>query len=388
MKIELDDQILNHPKFIRAVAKGGSAVVHLWLGLRAYCSQQLSDGFIPDDMMSEIRGPTDSRSRIRATNCLAECNLLHRADTGWYLHDYLDHSSSRDQVIAWRESNRNRKRQNRGVSQRDGKRDTTRDGRCDGKRDTTVTTSGVPTPSYSLISDLPLRGREENTREPTATEQPKSPEQIRQRQQVALGTAEPRRDSDEPKEPTPHQSGPPPTKTKPQVESVPRRGILVIPDAPTVRRPTEAQLEAVGKPLTDRAREVQNHQGDPTWLSMLTPQCWPELIEAAELFHRTWGLARPILGNYTRDKGVQAMVELYSAGVDQETLLGAIRASRGDAWFAKQANQSRVGLTMLTPEVVRRLVPKPSDAAWEAELEKLAASAAASRKKLEGQRHA
>lgn len=162
MKIELDDQILNHPKFIRAVAKGGSAVVHLWLGLRAYCSQQLSDGFIPDDMMAEIRGPTDSRSRIKATNCLAECNLLHRGDKGWWLHDYLDHSSSRAQVLAWREANRKRKRQSRGVSQRDGERDTPRDPGCDGKCDAGVTTSGVPAPSYSssLISDQ----RERETR--------------------------------------------------------------------------------------------------------------------------------------------------------------------------------------------------------------------------------
>jgi hypothetical protein len=181
------------------------------------------------------------------------------------------------------------------------------------------------------------------------------------------------------------QSGSPPVETKPQPNPVPRRGPLVIPDAPSPRRPTADQLDAVALPLTERAQEVQSHQGDPTWLSMLTPQRWPELVEAARLFHATWELAQPILGNYVKDKGVQALVELYSAGVDQTTLLGAIRATRGDVWFKKQATQQRPGLTMLTPEVVRRLVPKPKDAAWEAELEELAKVSEASRKRLQSQ---
>jgi hypothetical protein len=174
VKIELDDQILNHPKFIRAIAKGGSAVIHLWLGLRAYCSQHLTDGFVPDDMFTEVRGPTDSRSRNRATNCLAECNLLHRADGGWTLHDYLDHSSSREQVMAWRKANRDRKRQSRGVSHRDNECDNTSDGKCDGDRDTSVTTSGVPAPSYSLISGLDLGKKEDQkTREEPVVAKPR-----------------------------------------------------------------------------------------------------------------------------------------------------------------------------------------------------------------------
>lgn len=152
-KIELDDHILRHPKFLRAISQGGSAVIHMWLGLRAYCSQNLTDGHIPTDMIGFVDGPTDSRSRKRAIDCLADNNLLHRVDTGLLLHDYLDHASSREQVLAWREANRNRKRKNRGVS------------RCDNSGTpcgtptetppvtTGVTTSGIQTPSPSLITD-------------------------------------------------------------------------------------------------------------------------------------------------------------------------------------------------------------------------------------------
>lgn len=153
-KIELDDQILRHPKFRRAVARGGSAVIHMWLALRAYCAQQLTDGHIPIDMIDFVDGPTDSRSKNRAISCLADSNLLHRTDTGWFLHDYLDHSSSRAQVIAWREANRTRKRNSRGMSRRDGERDTPVTPPVTPPVTDGVTTSGLPAPSPSLISDL------------------------------------------------------------------------------------------------------------------------------------------------------------------------------------------------------------------------------------------
>ncbi len=112
--LELDDQILAHPKFVRAVKLGGSEAVHLWLGLRAYCGQHLTDGLVPEDMLDEVRGPTNPKLRARALDALRTVGLVDAAEGGVKLHDYLDWSSSREEVLQRRESARDRKRRSRG----------------------------------------------------------------------------------------------------------------------------------------------------------------------------------------------------------------------------------------------------------------------------------
>lgn len=125
--LELDDRILEHPKFIRAVKLGGSEVVHLWLGVRAYCGQLLTDGHVPADMIDEVRGPREPRKRAAALDALVEAGLIRRTPAGLEMHDYLQWSSSRDEVLDRRLSARDRKRRNRvtdsvvtEVSRRDG----------------------------------------------------------------------------------------------------------------------------------------------------------------------------------------------------------------------------------------------------------------------------
>jgi hypothetical protein len=118
-KIELDDQILDHPKFVRAVKIGGCETVFLWLGLRAYCSKLLTDGFVPHDMLDEVRGPKDARKRKAALAALIEVVLVEECDGGVRLHDYLDWASSRDDVLRWRERARERQARSRATSQRD-----------------------------------------------------------------------------------------------------------------------------------------------------------------------------------------------------------------------------------------------------------------------------
>ena len=103
--MDLDDGLLDHPKFIRAVKRGGSETVHLWLGLRQYVAQQLSDGFVPDDMLDEVRGPEGKR-RWAALTVLLDVGLLERVAGGVRLHDFLQWSKSRDQILKQREANR------------------------------------------------------------------------------------------------------------------------------------------------------------------------------------------------------------------------------------------------------------------------------------------
>lgn len=111
--LELDDQILEHPKFIRAVKIGGSDAVFTWLGLRAYCAQKLSDGEIPADMIDEIRGPRESRKRAAAIAALVEVGLVETTDNGLRLHDYLHWSRSKEEIETRRQANAGRQRRHR-----------------------------------------------------------------------------------------------------------------------------------------------------------------------------------------------------------------------------------------------------------------------------------
>ena len=113
--LELDDGILEHPKFVRAIKLAGSEAVHLWLGLRAYCGKHLTDGFVAEDMMDEVKGPKDPEKRAAALDALFEVGLLEKTRrAGLQMHDYLQWSKSREQVLAAREQARARKTKSRG----------------------------------------------------------------------------------------------------------------------------------------------------------------------------------------------------------------------------------------------------------------------------------
>lgn len=122
-KLELDDQILEHPKFIRAARLAGSEAIHMWLGLRAFCGQQLTDGFIPVDMLDEVRGPKLDRKRSVAMEALITVGLLEQEDGGFRMHNYLKWSRSKSQVLADRARARERQAKSREMSRRDTGRD-------------------------------------------------------------------------------------------------------------------------------------------------------------------------------------------------------------------------------------------------------------------------
>jgi len=94
----IDDGFLDHAKFIRAVRVASSAAVHLWLGLMCYCKQQLTDGLVPIDVVSDVHGPA-ARWRARALQSLIDAGLVERVDENTIrVHDYLDWNDSRAEV--------------------------------------------------------------------------------------------------------------------------------------------------------------------------------------------------------------------------------------------------------------------------------------------------
>jgi hypothetical protein len=142
--LELDDRILEHPKFIRLVKMAGSEGVHLWLGIKSYCGLNLTDGKVPADMLDEVRGPANPKRRRDALEALLKVGLLEHIEGGVEMHDYLDWSSSREQVLDRREKARERKAKSRDPSRRDSPRDSA--------VSPLAVTPGVTTPSSSASS--------------------------------------------------------------------------------------------------------------------------------------------------------------------------------------------------------------------------------------------
>ena len=99
----VDDGMLDHPKWKRAIRDGGDAALHLWLSLGTWCSRHLTDGKVPADMLSEIPGPKGKRTRERAMRALeSEKLLVKHIDGSVLVHDYLDYNPSRADVLAER----------------------------------------------------------------------------------------------------------------------------------------------------------------------------------------------------------------------------------------------------------------------------------------------
>lgn len=110
----IDDGMLDHPKWKRAIRTGGDAALHLWLALGTWCSRHLTDGKVPADMLGEIPGPRGKRTQERAWRALTEASLIVRHIDGSVLvHDYLHYNPSRDDVLAERERWRGRKQKQR-----------------------------------------------------------------------------------------------------------------------------------------------------------------------------------------------------------------------------------------------------------------------------------
>jgi len=95
--LQLDDGILDHPKFIRADREAPSGAVHLWLGLMAYCKRHLTDGVVPLDMLPKVQGPPP-RWRKRALDALIGAGLIERTGTELRVHDYLEWNLSKAEI--------------------------------------------------------------------------------------------------------------------------------------------------------------------------------------------------------------------------------------------------------------------------------------------------
>jgi hypothetical protein len=134
----ISDELNTNSKIRRLVSlRGGREALGLWTIADSWCNQQLTDGHVPDFMVSQLGG-----WKIKHADLLVEVGLWHRTEAGFVFHDWEDFNESRADVLRKRAKNserqnstrfskRNDKQLLRVLSHSDTQRDTTRDSTCD-----------------------------------------------------------------------------------------------------------------------------------------------------------------------------------------------------------------------------------------------------------------
>lgn len=75
---KVDDTLATHAKVVRA----GNAAMGLWVRSGSWSASQLTDGFVPSDMIGVLGGkPADARR-------LVEVGLWHNAEGGYRFHEW------------------------------------------------------------------------------------------------------------------------------------------------------------------------------------------------------------------------------------------------------------------------------------------------------------
>lgn len=107
----VDDGFHSHSK-ARKVAAKCPAALGLWVLAGSWCSEKLTDGFIPDDDL-----PWILPGAVELAAELVAARLWRRVKGGYQFHDFGDVNKSRAQVMADREAAKERMRRLRSGEQ-------------------------------------------------------------------------------------------------------------------------------------------------------------------------------------------------------------------------------------------------------------------------------
>ncbi len=113
--LRLEDNMLDHPKWRRAIRLAGDDALGVWIRLVSWCSRNLTDGAIPADMVEEVAETKGDRGRRRALEALISSSLVARDEHGaCTIVDYLERNPSRSDVRAERDRRAQAERLRRG----------------------------------------------------------------------------------------------------------------------------------------------------------------------------------------------------------------------------------------------------------------------------------
>ena len=89
--VKVESSVSRNAKLLKA----GPAPAWLWLCGLAYCQEGLTDGFIPTEAL-EFLGVQKNVKWMAER--LVKFGLWEQVDAGWFVHDYLKHNKSADEV--------------------------------------------------------------------------------------------------------------------------------------------------------------------------------------------------------------------------------------------------------------------------------------------------
>ena len=156
--IKLADNYYTNPKLVRA----GEAAELLWVRGLCYCSNQLTDGRIPAEMVAILaRKPASTAMKIART--LVKVGLWYEDSEGFVVNDYAEYQRTNAQVRTQREDWARRKRQQRT------KADVPPMSKRDSKQESQLESSGshadVPLPESESESETESEEINQNPRE-------------------------------------------------------------------------------------------------------------------------------------------------------------------------------------------------------------------------------
>lgn len=134
---KVDDTLAFHAKVVTA----GNAAMGLWVRAGAWCAQQLTDGHVPNHMISVLGTTGQAKALVTA-------GLWTRVDGGYDFHEWSDRQPSREQVEREREAAADRQRRAREKARESRQQNDTETGTVtrESRRDTTVS-HGPPDPT-------------------------------------------------------------------------------------------------------------------------------------------------------------------------------------------------------------------------------------------------
>ena len=106
---KVDDTFATHPKVLRA----GNSAIGLWVRAGSWSASQLTDGFIPQSMLTVLGG-----RRADATK-LIDAGLWYAVHDGYQFHQWDQYQPTRKKVEGDRAAWRERQRQARERRERD-----------------------------------------------------------------------------------------------------------------------------------------------------------------------------------------------------------------------------------------------------------------------------
>lgn len=107
---KLDDGFFDHPKVVQA----GRDARDLWLAAGCYSARELTDGFIPFEVLpllaakAGVRNPKGLALRLVEARAQSAHGMFEPREGGYLIHDYLEYNPSRAQVLEEREKTRKR----------------------------------------------------------------------------------------------------------------------------------------------------------------------------------------------------------------------------------------------------------------------------------------